>query len=111
MDCINFHHIRWSRVCHVAPQQRGWAGAFSILNCSLQLIPNVVLLACGIEPFAKRVWAWLDVLYNGLEQPGVKATLELCDRANIIGGPTSFASQVFKLRDVFVQGVSLHFYL
>ena len=36
---------------------------------------------------------------------------ELRNRADVIGGPTGFASQVLELCNVFIQRISLHFHL
>jgi hypothetical protein len=93
----------------VAPRRRGRASGFGVLDGRLQLVPYIVLLACGFEPFSQRAGTRADVLNDGLQESCVEAVSKLRDGSDIIGGPSGFAPQVFEFGDIFVKAISDHF--
>lgn len=55
-----------------------------ILNGCFQLVLDIVLLTCGLEPIGQDAWAWVYVLNNCLQQFSIEAIMELSDGANVI---------------------------
>jgi hypothetical protein len=63
----------------------------------------------GFEPFTQHVGLRVDVLDYGFQESCIEAATKLRDCPYIVGGLSSFASQMFEFGNVFVEAISSHF--